>query len=79
MTNTNDIELLFARIAEDPTQIQPPDIDKVIAYYREQRASKASGIKPKKDKGPGLKVDLAKLGLPTVASQAAPVGFKRRV
>ena len=76
----NDIDLLWSRIAEDPTQIKPPDIDAVIDYYRSLRASKASGVKPRKDLGPKKTIDLAALGLPSSPSAAAvPSGFKRRV
>lgn len=76
----NDIDLLWSRIAEDPTQVQPADIDGVIEYYRSLRATKASGVKPRKDTGPKKTIDLAALGLPSTPSAAAvPSNFKRRV
>lgn len=76
----NDIDLLWSRIAEDPTQVKPADIDGVIEYYRSLRASKASGVKPRKDTGPKKKIDLAALGLPSKeAAAVVPSDFKRRV
>lgn len=74
----NDIETLWARIAEDPTQVQPQDIDAVIDYYRSLRTSKASGVKPQRDKGPKKEIDLLAMGV-IKAALATPVGFKRRV
>lgn len=81
MTNpANEIEILFSRIAEDPTSPQPGDIDELISYYRKMRGLKESGVKPKKDTGPKPKIDLAALGLPSKpAASEAPSGFKRRV
>lgn len=74
----NDLDDLFARLDEDPTLPHPGDIDKLIAYYRAQRASKEAGTfkKAKKAEGPKAKIDLAGLGL----KPAAPVvQLKRRV
>lgn len=61
-----DLDELFNR--------QPPysedEIVKIIAHFREARASYLSGVKPEKVTGPKKKVDLAALGL----SKAKPVG-----
>ena len=74
----NDIDELFARIDEDPTTPKPGDIDKIISWYREQRAAKVAGTsKAKRDPGPVQKIDLASLGLS--AKPATPSDFKRRV
>lgn len=56
-----------------PLEATPDDIDKIIAHYRANRARIESGVKPKKETGPEVKIDLIKLGL------AKPEGaFKRR-
>lgn len=74
----NDIDDLFARIDADPTLLAPADIDKIVAWHREQRAKKmAGGSKAKRDTGPVAKIDLASLGLS--AKPATPSDFKRRV
>lgn len=59
----NDLNDLFARIDADPTMPHPGDIDKLITYYREQRAMKnqPKGARAKPAAGP--KVDLAEIGL----------------
>ena len=74
----NDIDELFSRIDADPTITTPGDIDKIIAWYRQQRAAKqAGGSKAKRETGPVAKIDLASLGLS--AKPATPSDFKRRV
>jgi len=74
---SNDLNELFARIDEDPTMPHPGDIAALIAYYRQQRASKEAGTfkKAKKDDGPKKVIDLAALGL---KPKAAEVVVKRR-
>lgn len=72
----SDLDDLFARIDADPTIVAPADIDAVVAWYRQQRAAKASGNfkRAKKETGPEVKLNLAELGL---AQPAA--GVRRRV
>jgi adenine/guanine phosphoribosyltransferase-like PRPP-binding protein len=75
---SSDLDDLFARIDEDPTLPHPGDIEKLITYYRQQRAAKEAGTfkKAKKEEGPKMVINLEALGLkPAVAA----VGTKRRV
>lgn len=69
----NDIDLLMSL---DPLEMSKLDIDKVIQYHRNQRASREAGKvgRAKKDTGPSQKLDLEKLGL----KPAAPA-LNRRV
>ena len=70
----NDIDLLMSL---DPLEMTKLDIDKIIAYHRNQRALRESGVRTsraKKDTGPKTSINLEKLGLKI----AAPV-IKRRV
>lgn len=62
----NDIDLLMSL---DPLDMSKQDIDKIIAYHRNQRALKESGARTraKKDTGPSQKIDLQKLGLVAAA------------
>jgi hypothetical protein len=54
---------LDALMSEDPLSLSDKDIDTIIAIQRNFRANKEAGIKPKREKGPGLKIDLKALGL----------------
>jgi hypothetical protein len=59
----NDIDMLMSL---DPLEMTKLDIDRVIAYHRNQRAAKEAGgkrSKAKKDTGPSQKLDLEALGL----------------
>jgi hypothetical protein len=64
----NDIDYLMSL---DPMELSTAEgtpgrrkLDAIIAYHRNQRAVKESGGKrPKKDKGPEVKIDLQALGL----------------
>lgn len=71
--NQNDIDFLMSI---DPLDADKKDIDKIIAYFRNQRAAKESGsrTRAKKDTGPQQKIDLKALGL-----VAAPPKINRRV
>lgn len=62
----NDIDLLMSL---DPLEMSDLDIDKVIAYHRNQRAAREAGKtgRAKKDSGPSTKLDLEKLGLKPAA------------
>lgn len=44
----NEIDELWRKIDEDPSQITPPELDKVILHYRKLAANHAMGIKPEK-------------------------------
>ena len=46
-TPTNDLNELMSR---DPTDLSTQDIDKIIAYHRQQRARRAAGEKIEKPK-----------------------------
>jgi len=62
----------------DPLDLakDPAAIDAIIAYHRNNRANAEAGIvKPKKENGPKLKLDLSALGF---AKAEGPV-VKRRV
>ena len=72
----NDLNELFARIDADPTMPHPGDIDKLITYYREARAGKATGKRAKKETGPEPTIDLAELGL---KPKPQVVSIRRRV
>lgn len=64
---TNDIDLLMSL---DPLEYSKQDIDIIIAYHRNQRAMRESGVKrgkAKKDTGPKTSIDLEKLGLKPTA------------
>lgn len=66
-TTTNDIDLLMSL---DPLELTKQDLDIIIAYHRNQRALRESGVKgsrAKKDLGPSTKLDLEKLGLKPAA------------
>lgn len=41
----------------DPLSMTPTDIDKIIAYHRQNRANAEAGIKPKKETGPKAKLE----------------------
>lgn len=60
----SDIDALMSL---NPLELTPANRDeyltRVIAYQRQSRANRAEGIKPKREKGPGLKLDLKVLGL----------------
>lgn len=63
----------------DPLELakSPAQIDAIIAYHRQNRANAEAGIvKPKKENGPKLKLDLSALGL-SAPKSIDPV--KRRV
>lgn len=63
----NDIDLLMSL---DPLEYTDKDIDIIIAYHRNQRAMRESGVrgaKAKKDTGPKTTIDLEKLGLKPAA------------
>lgn len=60
-------------MSKDPLEMTSNDLDAIIAYYRNRRAA-ASGPKPKKDTGPGLKIDLQALGLkPKSSTPVIPI------
>lgn len=61
----NDIDLLQSI---DPLELSKQDIDKIIAYHRNQRALREAGKgKAKKDTGPKTTLDLTALGLKPAA------------
>lgn len=49
----NEIDLLMDK---DPLELSAQDIDAIIAYQRKQRANAESGVKPKKEAGPKVKL-----------------------
>lgn len=59
-----DIDTLMSL---NPLDLTPADrgpyLERVIAYQRQARANREAGIKPKREKGPGVKIDLKALGL----------------
>jgi hypothetical protein len=62
----------------NPLELSNQDIDQIIAYQRKQRAALADSPtrgRAKKETGPGVKVDLAALGL---LPKPAPVGVVKR-
>lgn len=74
---TNTIDALMGL---DPLSLTTENIDSIIAYHRKARSNAASGIKAKKEKGPG--VDISGLVLKmTQGESAAPKsggGIRRR-
>lgn len=56
----NEVDLLMDL---DPLEYSAMDIEKIIAYQRQQRANSEAGTKPKKETGPKLSLDLQGLGL----------------
>ncbi len=79
-----DIDALMSL---NPLDLTPANRDeyltRVIAYQRQSRANREAGIKPKREKGPGLKLDLKALGLvkdkPAVKSVVGAPGGLRRI
>ena len=67
---SNELDLLMSL---DPLELSAQIIDEIIAYHRKARANYEAGIKPKKEKGPKVEIDLVALGL-----APAPEPFKRR-
>lgn len=67
----NDIDRLMDL---DPLSLSKQNLDSIIAYHRQARANFESGVKPKKEAGPTVKIDLLSLGL---KKPSEPV--KRRV
>lgn len=47
----------------DPLEMTPDDITSIIAYHRNNRANLELGVKPKKETGPKVELDLVALGL----------------
>ena len=72
----SDLDELMDR---DPLELSAQDIDSIIAYQRKHRAQVAGGKRAKKDDGPGVSIDLAKLGLVPSAPVAGVAAVKRRV
>lgn len=77
MASGNDLNDLFARIDADPTMPHPGDIDKLITYYRELRATKGQPkgrAKAKAEVEPAI--NLAEIGL---APKPKVVSIRRRI
>lgn len=70
----NEIDELMSL---DPLEMSARNIDDIIAYHRRNRANAEAGIKPKKETGPKMTLDLAALGLSKPVATAPPM--KRRV
>lgn len=47
----------------DPLSLSAQDIDKIVEYHRKARANYELGVKPKKEKGQTVKLDLVQLGI----------------
>lgn len=72
----SDLDELMDR---DPLELSSQDLDAIIAYQRKHRANLEGGKgKAKKEQGPGLKLDLAALGLVAKPTAVEPT-IKRRV
>lgn len=72
---TEPINTIDELMDKDPLLLTEQDLDKIVAYERQQRARFDSGVKPKKAAATPGSVNLAeKLGL---APKASPM--KRRV
>lgn len=41
----------------DPLDLTDDEIAQIVAHHRKQRGLQAQGIKPKKEKGPGVSID----------------------
>lgn len=56
---------LDSLMVDDPLSLSDADIDRIIAYQRNQRAAREAGIKPRKaaKEGPKMTIDLKALGL----------------
>jgi hypothetical protein len=54
----NTIDELFDK---DPEDLTPGDIDEIIKYERQARMMAESGVKVKKAKGDGPKIDLSSI------------------
>ena len=59
----NSIDTLMSL---DPLMMTPDDITSIIEYHRRNRANHEAGVKPKKETGPKIAIDLASLGLTKV-------------
>lgn len=46
----------------DPLSLTADNLDKIIAYHREARAKRESGVKPSRESGPKLKISADLLG-----------------
>lgn len=66
----NEIDELMDR---DPMELSAQDIDKIIAWHRQQRATYIAGGKISKPEG--QKIDLKSLGLVKAPTET----FKRRI
>lgn len=62
---TEPLTDLDSLMVDDPLSLSDADIDRIIAYQRNQRAAREAGIKPRKaaKEGPAMKIDLNALGL----------------
>jgi hypothetical protein len=47
----------------DPLELSAQDIEALVTYYRKARQNHEAGIKPKKDTGPKVALDLTAMGL----------------
>ena len=64
----------------DPLELTAKDLDKVVAYHRESRAKRESGVKPSREAGPKLKISSDILdGLLKDKPKAAEPTLKRRI
>lgn len=73
----NDIDVLMSL---DPLELSRQDLDRIIAYQRKMRGQREAGVKTKKPKGEGPKVDIKDLLASIPKPVRAPVaGIKRRV
>ena len=60
-----------------PDKMTKDDIDAIIAYHRQNRAHSEAGIKPKKETGPKVKLDLEAMGLIKPKPPAITLGKRR--
>ncbi len=69
----NEIDILMDK---DPLELSAQDIDAIIAYQRKMRAQWDSGVKPKKEKGPGAMTGEEIVKALGIGKEVVP--FKRR-
>lgn len=73
---SNDLDLLMDA---DPLGLSDQDIDKIIAYHRQQRANREAGGAKRASKDTGPKLDIAALlgGMVKAEPKAAPLTRRR--
>lgn len=70
----SDLDDLMSR---DPLDLTSQDLDKIIAYHREQRRRRAAGEKPRKPSEPTT--DISHIAKAIISAAKPAIGIKRRI